>query len=200
MIKKMLAPIKKLFWGKTNNLSNKTRLALGVSAFILANAILSVLVLADDASIDQTLLVKWPGKPVRHDYVQYTLDMSPLLKNKLEKINRVFCSNEDAKAGADCKGLKVAKKVGCAEGDLLELRNGNAFFCNHILIGYANKTTKDGQPLDIFQYNGIVPEGKIFAYGMNKYSYDSRYYGFVDVSKVQRLKGLFDAKPMMASL
>lgn len=184
----------------TNSLSNKTRLALGIGAFLIANAILSVIVLADDVSIDQTFLIKWWGKPQVHDYVQFTMEESPVLKKTLESVNRVFCSNEDAVETGRCSGVKVTKKVGCVGGDLLEVRNGNAFFCNHILIGHAKSTTKDGRPLKMFVYNGIIPEGKLFAFGMNKDSYDSRYYGFVDMSDVQRLKGLFDAKPLLAKI
>jgi signal peptidase I/conjugal transfer pilin signal peptidase TrbI len=112
----------------------------------------------------------------------------------------VFCSNEDAVETGECKGIKVTKKVGCVAGDLLEVRKGHAYFCNHVLIGHAKDTTKDGQPLDVFMYNGRVPDGKLFAFGTHKDSYDSRYFGFVDVSRVKRLKGLFDAKPFLTWL
>jgi len=194
----VVTALKTRFLSKKNNLSNKTRLAIGVGAFVFANALLSVLVLADDASIDQTLLVKWWGVPQVHDYVQFTLEESPILEKRLDAINRVFCSNEDAVETGKCNGIKVTKKVGCVAGDLLEVRKGNAFFCNHVLIGHAKDKTKDGQPLNVFLFNGTVPEGKLFAFGTNKDSYDSRYFGFVDVAKVQRLKGLFDAKPFIS--
>lgn len=193
------ATSKKVFWRRKNNLSNKARVALALFAFVFANALISVLVMADGESIDQTLLIKWPGTPQVNEYVQYNTEKTTILENALKKVNRVFCTNENARETGECTGIKVSKKVGCIEGDRLEVKNGNAFYCNNVLIGYAKKTTKDGQPLTMFNFNGVVPKGKIFAYGTNKDSYDSRYYGFVDVSKVQRLKGLFDAKPLLTS-
>jgi len=43
------------------------------------------------------------------------------------------------------------------------------------------------KPMKSFVYDGVIPVGKAFVYGGNKDSFDSRYWGFIDLSTAQRL-------------
>lgn len=182
------------FFKKKNNLTNFQRLSLGLMALMLGSASANVIVFADDSSIDKTFLIKWPGTPQTHDYIQFTMASNATIKDKIDTINPVFCANPEARNGHECTAIKVSKKVGCSAGELLEVK-GNAFYCDHVLIGYGKKQSMTGKPVELFNFNGIIPEGKLFAYGGNPDSYDSRYYGFVDVESVTKLIGIIDLKP-----
>lgn len=77
-------------------------------------------------------------------------------------------------------GSKFIKYIVCDEGDLLTVKN-RKYYCNGEFIAEAIKINSFGEPVtDIFEYNGTIPEGKFFAWTPFYYSYDSRYWGFVD--------------------
>ncbi len=81
---------------------------------------------------------------------------------------------------------KVIKKIACAEGDQLTVRD-LYYFCNGIYLGVAKEYTLDGKELDHFVYEGVIPDGKIFLYSHHVDSYDSRYYGFMEVKNVEAI-------------
>ena len=83
-----------------------------------------------------------------------------------------------------CWPCQVVKQIGCAAGDLLEVEKRH-FYCNGRYLGTAKTTALDGRPLRAFNYNGVVPEGKLFVIGACVDSYDSRYIGFVDKDHVK---------------
>lgn len=78
----------------------------------------------------------------------------------------------------------LIKRVGCSAGETLKV-TGDDYYCNDRYIGKAKHKTLMGSPLTPFVYNGPVPEGKVFAVGDHKDSYDSRYWGFLDLDKVE---------------
>lgn len=86
---------------------------------------------------------------------------------------------------------RLTKKLICWEGDLLEVK-GRDYFCNGEFIGSAKEKSRKGAVLPQFTFNGTIPEGKAFASGQHKDSFDSRYWGFIDleVGHIQRLKVL----------
>jgi len=86
----------------------------------------------------------------------------------------------------NCWPCTVVKKIGCVGGDLLAVNQRN-FFCNGEYIGTAKAYSKKGSPVMAFNYNGIVPAGKLFMMGTCKDSYDSRYIGFIDKKIIERL-------------
>ena len=79
---------------------------------------------------------------------------------------------------------QMIKKVGCLPGDQLTINEANHFFCNGRSLGQALETDSKGRPLPIFSFNGPVPADKMFMVGTNPRSYDSKYYGFIDVHEV----------------
>jgi len=82
-----------------------------------------------------------------------------------------------------CWPCTVVKKIVCVEGDNLVVNHRN-FFCNKKYIGTAKTHSKKGIPVKTFDYNGVVPTGKLFVMGTCIDSYDSRYFGFIDQKQV----------------
>ena len=86
-----------------------------------------------------------------------------------------------------CWPCLVVKYLKCDSGDRLEVKNGLDFFCNGIFLGRAKTHSKKGVPVKVFQYNGIIPQGKFFAFGGCVDSYDSRYVGFIDKKDIKAI-------------
>jgi type IV secretory pathway protease TraF len=79
---------------------------------------------------------------------------------------------------------QMLKKVGCLPGDQLTIDEANHFFCNGRLLGQALETDSKGWPLPQFSFNGTVPADKLFMVGTHPRSYDSKYYGFINVHEI----------------
>lgn len=79
---------------------------------------------------------------------------------------------------------RLIKKVGCAPGEMLTRDDQGEFFCNGCFVGKALEADSLKRPLPQFHFSGIVPENCFFMIGTNPRSYDSRYFGFIDVDKV----------------
>ena len=79
---------------------------------------------------------------------------------------------------------QMIKKVGCLPGEQLTMDEANYFFCNGRLLGQALEADSKGRPLPLFSFNGTVPAGKLFMIGTHPRSYDSKYYGFIDVHEI----------------
>ena len=85
----------------------------------------------------------------------------------------------------NCWPCLVVKRIKCNAGDTLEVKNHLDFFCNGVFLGRAKTHSKKGEPVKVFQYNGVIPEGKIFVLGGCPDSYDSRYVGFIDKKDIK---------------
>ena len=79
---------------------------------------------------------------------------------------------------------QMIKKVGCLPSDQLTINEVNHFFCNGRSLGQALETDSKGRHLPIFSFNGPVPADKLFMVGTHPRSYDSKYYGFIDVHEI----------------
>ena len=80
----------------------------------------------------------------------------------------------------NCWPCQVVKYVKCDSGDKLEATGRGEFFCNDVYLGRAKTHSREGTPVERFEYDGIIPEGKFFAMGTCVDSYDSRYVGLED--------------------
>ena len=80
----------------------------------------------------------------------------------------------------------LTKIYRCAPGDVLQNKK-RLFFCNGEYIGRAKERGYNGQPLQPFEWNGPIPDGKAFVAGEHADSFDSRYWGFVDIVKLKRV-------------
>ena len=67
----------------------------------------------------------------------------------------------------------------------METRGLN-YYCDGSYISTAKKTDMAGKPLSQFIFNGFIPNDKFFAIATHPYAYDSKYFGFVDISQIER--------------
>jgi hypothetical protein len=72
-----------------------------------------------------------------------------------------------------------------ADHDPMTMDGNHHFFCNGKLLGQALEADSKGQPLPQFAFNGPVPPDKLFLVGTHPRSYDSKYYGFIDVHEIR---------------
>lgn len=86
--------------------------------------------------------------------------------------------------------VKLTKRVACVAGEYLKYENGQ-HYCNGKWLGRTLQRTRDGLPLTAFVYDGPIPAGKVYLAGENVRSFDSRYFGLVDVASLTRVKPLF---------
>lgn len=82
------------------------------------------------------------------------------------------------------KSEDMMKLVGCNEGDLLTVDAEKKFYCNGEYLVRAKDFSLKGEPLQHFAFNGKIPKRAMFVIGEHKDSYDSRYFGFVDKSRI----------------
>lgn len=83
--------------------------------------------------------------------------------------------------------VKVIKKVGCGEGDNLEIKYAKHYYCNGMFLGIAKDKSKKGEPVKHFEFTGKIPEGKLFVVGTIPDSYDSKYFGFLGKEDVEKI-------------
>ena len=79
---------------------------------------------------------------------------------------------------------QMIKRVGCLPGEQLTMDAASHFFCNGRSLGQALEADSKGRPLPQFSFNGTVPADKLFMVGTHPRSYDSKYYGFIDVYEI----------------
>jgi conjugal transfer pilin signal peptidase TrbI len=79
----------------------------------------------------------------------------------------------------------IFKIIGCDEGDTLTVDAEKRFFCNGEFLGVAKDYSLKGEKVDSFAFNGKIPRGFMFVMGEHKDSYDSRYFGLKEKSRVR---------------
>ena len=81
----------------------------------------------------------------------------------------------------------VIKQVVCRPGQTL-VAGPQGDTCDGRVIARPKVRTLDGRPLTPFVWAGPVPAGRVFVANPHPDSFDSRYFGFVDLSKVDALE------------
>jgi len=76
------------------------------------------------------------------------------------------------------------KRVGCLPGQHLLVDQNKDYYCDGKYLGRAKGHNLKGEPVSNFVYDGPVPQSMFFAVASHKDSYDSRYYGFVDLRRI----------------
>jgi type IV secretory pathway protease TraF len=83
------------------------------------------------------------------------------------------------------KNRDLFKEVVCLEGDYLQ-KVENRFICNNEEVAIARPNDSEGKPYAVsFDYDGVIPEGLLFVTAPHYMSFDSRYFGFVEVKAVK---------------
>jgi signal peptidase I len=78
-----------------------------------------------------------------------------------------------------CDPCSIVKRIACFAGERLK-REGDSYFCQEKLLCKINGPY-DKEPFD---FDGRVPPKKVFVIGDNPQSYDSRYFGFIDIEDI----------------
>ena len=78
----------------------------------------------------------------------------------------------------------MMKIIGCDEGEILTVDENKCFYCNGEYLVKAKDRSLKGEPLQQFDFNGEIPAGFMFVMGQHKDSYDSRYFGLIEKSRV----------------
>ncbi|MEM3580406.1 MAG: S26 family signal peptidase [Candidatus Bathyarchaeia archaeon] len=87
------------------------------------------------------------------------------------------------------KGRLITKKIGCTEGQTLEIK-GDDYYCEGDYLGRAKHKSKTGIPVKPFNpcdsesCRFPIPGGHCFVVGTHPDSYDSRYFGPVPYEKI----------------
>ncbi len=137
-------------------------LALSIGFYVIGH-----LVDARGVSAPYSLYWRLSGLPEKGDYVLFNMDEPFIGKPTL-----------------------VVKGVVCTPGDHLKVTRSGAW-CNGKFLGNKRERAMDGRKLPDFRWDASVPTGRLFVMNDHIYSFDSRYYGFVDTSTVQRLQPLY---------
>lgn len=82
------------------------------------------------------------------------------------------------------KTMTLIKRVGCVEGETLNVDHNDYYYCNGRYLAAAKKEVA-GKSSTPFRFNGTVPPGKLFLVGDFPGSYDSRVWGFMDRSRIK---------------
>lgn len=88
-------------------------------------------------------------------------------------------------------GTPIVKQAVCVPGQVLRMApdiGGINIYCDDAIVTKTTRfETSTGTPLSIFDYNGRIPGGHYFMTGSHKDSYDSRYWGFMQIDSDTRL-------------
>ena len=145
-----------------------------VSALVFGLLLPGRIVVAISPSLDHRVFVVTksftPDEIRKDDYIMFTV-RSHYIKNG--------------------KPSRLLKKVSCVTGERLETRT-REYYCDGEYLGMAKWYSLKGEPVDAFVYSGAVPEGKLFVTGHHVDSFDSRYLGFIERSKVEGI-----ARPLL---
>lgn len=155
-------------WWRLNR--REQAVAIVFLAFILAGAWLpSRVTVATSGSLDHRVffLLPAPAKVELDDYLVFR-------HQGLSQVQQGLRADHD----------QMIKKVCCLPGDHLTMDAANHFFCNGRSLGQALEADSKGRPLPQFLFKGQVPAGKLFMVGTHPRSYDSKYYGFIDVHEI----------------
>ena len=82
------------------------------------------------------------------------------------------------------KSIMLLKRVTCIENDNLRVDTDKNYFCNEAYLGRAKDRSKAGVPVANFKFNGPIPAEMLFVMGDHIDSYDSRYIGFIEKTRV----------------
>lgn len=142
---------------------------LGITAIITAGwiggtALFERVVYVGSVSIEHTVCWLTDETPKKGDFANFSLSHA-LIKNS---------------------PVLITKQIACGPQDVLT-KEGTTFYCNDNEIGSAKVATPSGIPYPAFEFNGVVPPGKAFVYGSHPDSFDSRYWGFIDITSAQKV-------------
>ncbi len=174
-LKRAFAPVRKLFY-RTRSLLDGSKALRSPLFWIFMTA----LALSGHLAASRIAVVVSPSLPYRifilersgripkwGDYVLFTLS-SPLFDHG--------------------RRHRAMKRVSGVTGQVLTVdRKLRFFYCDGHFLGVAKSMSLKGQPLPMFEFNGKIPGGFLFVTGSHHDSFDSRYWGLLEVKNVQAI-------------
>ncbi len=76
--------------------------------------------------------------------------------------------------------IPLMKRIACLAGQYLMVTISKVF-CDGLEIGTLRAANMKGEPIAPALYNGIIPKGQAFVMGDHPHSYDSRYFGLIQI-------------------
>lgn len=131
--------------------------------------------ITQQASLDNKLWLTYSDLNKNTDYVLFTPPLTKYTKDR---------------------SIEYLKKIGCSQGQVLNVIE-DIYFCDGKVLGKALKKDMNGNNLDRFIFNGIVPKGELFVIGTHPYSFDSKYFGFIKENDILRKARPFDIKEFL---
>ena len=122
----------------------------------------------------------------KDSYVLFTLRKSYMRNGQpVDVISAVVLERKhaDGKPSASAPVMKIAR---CIPGEHLRVAD-RRYYCNEKYLGTAKEYSLRREKVENFVYDGIVPEAKIFVMGEHRDSFDSRYFGFIEVTDVKAI-------------
>jgi signal peptidase I/conjugal transfer pilin signal peptidase TrbI len=124
------------------------------------------------------------AREIRKDsYVLFTMRNSYMRSGQPVDVMSVVVAEHKHADGKPSVPAPVMKIARCIPREYLRVAD-RRYYCNDAYLGTAKEHSLRGEKVENFVYNGIVPEGKIFVMGEHRDSFDSRYFGFIEVTDV----------------
>lgn len=84
----------------------------------------------------------------------------------------------------------ITKRLVCGPGDYLHV-DETSVTCNGRHLGDVKAATDTGYPLPVARFSGNIPSNQAFVMGSHEWSYDSRYWGLLDIRQMEAVKIVF---------
>ena len=116
----------------------------------------------------------------KDSYVLFTMRKSYVTNGQPADVMSAVLSGGKHKDGKASPVMKIAR---CIPGEYLRVAD-RRYYCNNVYLGTAKEYSLRGEKVDHFLYDGVIPQGKLFVMGEHRDSFDSRYFGFIEVTDV----------------
>lgn len=150
------------------------KLFLGIVIIALGSSLANGVIIQPTPSMFGTVYVESEsqGEVVKNDLVQFEMTHPLILGGE---------------------PTMLLKRIVCMPNDVLKIDKTGWVTCNDLFLGIAaTRTSSDkSKKLEAFQYNGVIPDGKVFVMGDHPESFDSRYYGLIDIDSLTKVRNIF---------
>lgn len=97
-----------------------------------------------------------------------------------------FIERNNVMQMVELEGKRIVKKVAALPGDVFEVSNDVAYI-NGVEWGELTLLKSLEKPSGFYDRKLVVPDGEVLLLGTTDYSYDGRYYGFLDQSEINAI-------------
>ena len=119
----------------------------------------------------------------KDSYVLFIMRKSYVTNGQPADVMSAVLSGEKHKDGKPSAPAPVMKIARCIPGEYLRVAD-RRYYCNDEYLGTAKEHSLRGEKVDNFVYDDVIPQGKLFVMGEHRDSFDSRYFGFIEVTDV----------------